>query len=540
MKKSVLKRLLSLAMASTMLVGCLTGCGEKPASNNESTETKVEESVATSEVAEEPAEPTELTMWAKFASTELKNMGEIEFLQDFEAAANVEIEYFHPVGDNALEQFNLKIASGNWEDMVMFNWSNYAGGTTQALADGVIIDVAPYLEEYAPNYKAYLDANPSIYKQIVNEEGQIYGFPCIGDPAVSVTAGYSVRKDWLDDLNMNVPETISDWEAMLTAFKTQKGATKPFTLTEATLLKTNFFAGAWGIATDYYVDNGVVKYGYAEPAAKEFIATMADWYQKGLIDNESIGSSDKICRANVLNNESGAIYGFVASCIGTVMDSAKESNPELELVGVQYPVLNESDVNKYIRRTAEVRADDCVCITYKCDDVEAAIRYLDQFYSEEGIIAKNFGKEGLSYEMVNGEPVYTDLIMNNPNGLNITDALKRYTQAPTPMVGIIDPRYYEQYYVMEQQRDAFILWNENSDEAVEFIYPSATTTTEEAEEFAAIDTPLKTYIYEELAKFVTGARSMDTWDDFVKQMEAMNISRAIEIKQAAYDRYMAK
>ena len=540
MKRKAFKRLLSLAMASTMLVGCLTGCGEKPASNNESTETKVEESVATSEVAEVPAEPTKLTMWASFTSTELKNMGEIEFLQDMEAAANVEIEYFHPV-DNATEQFNLKIASGNWEDMVMYDWTTkYAGGATQALEDGVIIDIAPYLEEYAPNYKAYLDAHPNVYKQIVNENGQIYGFPCIGDADVSVTAGYCVRKDWLDDLNMNVPETIADWEAMLTAFKTQKGATKPLTLNESTLLKTNFLAGAWGIATDYYVDNGVVKYGYAEPAAKDFVATMADWYQKGLIDNEVFGCNDKISRANVLNNESGAIYGFVASCIGTVMDSAKESNPELELVGVQFPVVNEGDVAKYMRRTAEVRSAGCVCITYKCEDVEAAIRYLDQFYSEEGIIAKNFGKEGLSYEMVNGEPVYTDLIMNNPNGLNLTDALQRYTQAPNPMIGIIDPRYYEQYYVMEQQKDAFVLWNENSEAAADFIYPPASTTTAEAEELAAIDTPLKTYVYEELAKFITGARSMDTWDDFVKQMEAMNLSRAIEIKQAAYDRYMAK
>ena len=103
-----------------------------------------------------------------------------------------------------------------------------------------------------------------------------------------------------------------------------------------------------------------------------------------------------------------------------------------------YPVLNEGEINKYIRRTAEVRTNGMVCITSACENIEAAMRYLDQFYSEEGIIAKNFGVEGLTYEMVDGEPVYTDLIMNNPDGLNISDALNRYTQASTPHVGVID------------------------------------------------------------------------------------------------------
>ncbi|MBR4061059.1 MAG: hypothetical protein IKK03_14625 [Lachnospiraceae bacterium] len=542
MKKTFLKRLLSLAVASTMLAGCMTGCGQE-ANNDVTTESKVE-SAATESTVEStvvPEEPVELTMWAKFSSTELKDMGEMEFLQIMEENANVDITYAHPSADAINEQFSLKVAGNNWEDMVMYDWSKYPGGTTQAINDGIIIDIAPYMEEYAPNFAAYLEANPDIAKQIINEEGQIYGFPCIGEPSSAVTAGYSVRKDWLDKLNMNAPETISDWEAMLTAFKQQMGATKPFTLTQTYLFKTNFFAGAWGIATTYYLDNGVVKYGYAEPAAKDFVATMADWYQKGLIDNECFGSSDKIGRANVLSNDSGAIFGFVASCIGTIMDSAKEANPELDMVAVQYPVLNEGETNLYIRRTAEVRTEGTVCITSKCKEIEAAMRYLDQFYSEEGIIAKNFGVEGLTYEMVNGEPVYTDLILNNPDGLSISDALTRYTQASSPSVGIIDGRYYEQYYVMEQQKDAFILWNENSAEAVSFLYPTAAVTTpEEAEELTSIVTPLETYVYEEVAKFITGDRSMDDWDNFVTQMKSMNLSRAIEIKQAAYDRYVGK
>lgn len=550
MKKVIWKRLLTLVLASTMLMGCLTGCGKDEGTVDPSTTNGTEAGsdvgsntgdTTKPEATKAPEKPAELTMWAKFSSTELQDMGEMEMLQQMEKNANVNITYSHPTSDAIAEQFNLKVAGNNWEDMVMYEWNKYPGGTTQAINDGVIIDIAPYIEKWAPNFNAFLKANPAIAKQIVNEEGQIYGFPCIGEADSAVTAGYSIRQDWLDKIGMEAPTTIAEWEAVLEAFKTQLGATKPFTITQSNFLKTNFLAGAWGIATTFYVDNGTVKYGYAEPAAKDFVATMADWYQRGLIDAECFGANDKICRSNVLNDESGVIFGFVASCIGTVMDSAKETNPSLNLVGIQYPVLKEGETNLYIRRTAEVRTEGTVAITSKCKNVEAAMRYLDQFYSEEGIIAKNFGVEGLTYTMVDGQPVYTDLIMNNPNGLSLSDALARYTQSSTPTVGIIDGRYYEQYYVMEQQKNAFILWNENSAEAVSFIYPTAAaTTSDEAEELAAIVTPMETYVYEEVAKFITGARSMNEWDQFAAQLEAMGVSRAVEIKQTVYDRYMNK
>ena len=39
-----------------------------------------------------------------------------------------------------------------------------------------------------------------------------------------------IRKDWLDDLGLEVPETIDEWYTALKAFKEEKGATAPLTL----------------------------------------------------------------------------------------------------------------------------------------------------------------------------------------------------------------------------------------------------------------------------------------------------------------------
>ena len=39
----------------------------------------------------------------------------------------------------------------------------------------------------------------------------------------------------------------------------------------------------------------------------------------------------------------------------------------------------------------------------------------------------NFGIEGESYEMQDGKPVYTDLVLNNPDGLTANQALSEYS-----------------------------------------------------------------------------------------------------------------
>jgi len=43
-----------------------------------------------------------------------------------------------------------------------------------------------------------------------------------------------------------------------------------------------------------------------------------------------------------------------------------------------------------------------------------------------------------------------------------------------------------------------------------------------------------------VAAFIAGERSIDEFDDFVEEVKSLDVDRAIEIKQAALDRYNAK
>ena len=60
----------------------------------------------------------------------------------------------------------------------------------------------------------------------------------------------------------------------------------------------------------------------------------------------------------------------------------------------------------------------------------------------------NFGVEGESYNMVDGKPVYTDQIFNNPEGLSIAEALSMYCRATVPAPGLKQaPEYLERSFL---------------------------------------------------------------------------------------------
>ena len=184
-------------------------------------------------------------------------------------------------------------------------------------------------------------------------------------------------------------------------------------------------------------------------------------------------------------------------------------------------------------------------ITTACDNIEAVARFLDYAYSEEGMMFDNFGVEGDTYTMIDGYPTYTDKVVPTSEdgltseGYTISQALSMYTRTYATGGYIQDPRYIEQYYSLPELQEAIKLWSQT--DFGKYMYPPATTTTEEASELAQIMNNIETFTDEMETKFITGAEDIDaSWDSYIEQLHNFGIDRAIEIKQAAYDRYMAK
>ena len=71
--------------------------------------------------------------------------------------------------------------------------------------------------------------------------------------------------------------------------------------------------------------------------------------------------------------------------------------------------------------------------------------------------------------------------------------------------------------------------------------PTLSFSPDEASEANELITNLYTYYKESEAKFVRGEMSLDTdWDGYLKQLDSIGLSRAIELYQTAYDRTFKK
>ncbi len=484
----------------------------------------------------------------------LKSNADIACYQEMEKRTGIHIEFQHPPVGQHLEQFNLMIASQKYPDVIEFGFGSEAGGGSTApggpakyLKDGVIIRLNDLIDKYAPNFQKLMKDHPEWRKQIVTDEGDIYGFPFIrGDPLLLTYQGPILRGDWLEKLGLPLPVTIDDWHTVLKAFKEKdpNGNGKPDELAFNSFrgsgpahalngYSNGAFISAWGIAWDYYQDKGVVKYGPLQPEIKEFLKVMAQWYKEGLIDPDFVAMDRRLMDSKATGGVLGALVGNAGAAIGTYMDTVRPKDPKYQMVGAPYPVLKKGEkaaLGQYDFAYTGVAA----VITTANKHVPETVKWLDYGYSPEGHMLFNFGIEGVSYKMVEGYPKYTDLILKNPDKLPVARAMPRYFRGSMNGPFVQDRRYLEQYYAYPEQVGALKVWTEPKNE---MWIPRVTPTEAESKKFASIMTDVTTRRDEAVIKIITGGQSIDTWDQVVQQLKQMGIEDAIKIQQAALDRY---
>lgn len=485
--------------------------------------------------------PVTLTYWVGLSPSQarsLQSFNDLLLYQELEKRTGVHIDFQHPAVGSEQEQFNLMIASGNLPDMIEYNFTSYPGGPEKAIHDNVIIELNDVIDKYAPNLKKFLDENPDLKKQVVTDSGKMYVFPGIGIGNRGVNSGLMIRKDWLDDLGLAKPVTIDDWTNVLREFKNKKSASAPLTLTLSTLLGSHTFNSAYDVGVDFYLDNGTVKYGPMEPGFKNYLAQLNAWYEEGLLDPDFATQDAAAFDAKIINGNSGAFYAFIGGGMGKYLPALAKKNPKYEVVAAQYPVLNAGQKPRFITFPFEYRGNGSVGITTANKNVEATAKWLDYFFTKEGHELKSWGIEGVTFNWEGDFPRYTDLIMKNPEGLSIGDAMSKYTRVNAPAVGYVGPdEYIEQYYDYPQQKEASAIFSEYQSHAAETRMPLVSHTPEEANDLATIMAEVNTFKEEMILKFIMGSEPIDNFDAFVAQLKRMGIERAIKIKAAAVERY---
>lgn len=535
MKK--MKCAITLALAAVTALSA-AGCGGKPKVQSGLNEL----SGNTGPISYPIETDQELTYWVTLNATvsaTAATLNDTPFAKQLNEETGINVKYIHPTQGQEAESFNLLIASGNVPDIIAWSWYGFAGGPDKAIEDKHIIRLNEILDGYAPNLRSILDANPQVDKMVKTDKGNYYNFPVLKlDDKLTVFYGPVVRKDWLDELGLSEPETIDDWHTVLTAFKEQKGASAPFSAVNLLngIKNNGAFVGAFGTIANYYVDNGQIKYGpLDDPEFKEFLTVFHQWYEEGLIDQNISTIDNNALDAKILNGDTGATICFNSSGLGKWL-TAKKDDPSFNLVAVKYPSLKAGERSEFGQKDLPYNISSFnAAISAKSQNQELAARFLDYGYSPEGQMLFNFGIEGESYVMENGEPKYTDLIMNNPDGLPIANALGKYAHSSYEGPFSADVRYFDQYLPFEQQKEALEKWPDTNMAA--HLVPRITPTEEESDEMQKIESDMNAYVDEMLLKFIMGTEPLSNYDQFIATIKEMGVERAKEIKQQALERY---
>ena len=529
------KSWMAIAVIALFTSGCFGGNSteESPPTNSQ-TETAIPEPsspAASVEPFEYPMKGApELTLMTEFPDMGTPNAGPID--EEYEKRTGIAIRHLGgvPMQDN---KFKYLLASGNLPDVFMNNWLQFPGGPEKAIEQGYILPLNDVIDRYAPNFKRVLEENPEIDKMVKTDSGIYYAFPFIRSEEGKVYGGPIIRKDWLDELGLPVPTTIDEWYTALKAFKEKKGATAPLTL--RTLFmgdRTAGFAGAFGVMGNFYVEEGKVKYGYLEPGYRDYLTTMSKWYREGLLDKDfailDLESVDK----KMTSGTSGATVGWF-SYIEKYNLAAQSGDTAARYVAAPYPTLREGEIPKFGQLDNAYAGTSSAAIKATTKNLEAAVRWLDYGYSKEGSLLNTFGIEGVTYTMENGQPVYTDLVVANKGGLSGDLVMLQYAhQTNFPMI----QRDSQLEWKFEETNQAVEVWRKTKHE--DYLLPPITPTTEEAGELSALMDGIGEYVKDAELRIIMGVDSIEAYDHMVKQLKLMGIERILEIKQAAYERYI--
>lgn len=543
------QRNLVTALAATLMMSVLTAaCSSNKPDSAASDNKSASGSGAGTPTAQATTYPIKtnkkLTYWAELTGnlTGVKaSLDEVPFFQDWQKKTGVPLKFTTVPATKGKEQLTVMLASGDLPDMIEFDWAKgFPGGPEKAIKDGYILKLNDLIDKYAPNLKKYLKEHPDVDKMVKTDNGSYYVFPFIrGDDYLKVFQGPIVRKDWLDELGLPVPETIDDWYTTLKAFKEKKGASAAISFAGQPRPLNDFtngaFAGAFGVTKDFFLDNGSIKFGPMEPGYKEFLSTFHKWYAEGLLDKNIATVDTKALDANFSSGATGATVGNAGGGIGRWQPIVQAKDPKALLVAAPYPVLKKGDIAPFGQKDFAFSTGGSVAVSAKSKDAELAVKMLDYGYTEEGHMTFNFGAEGVSYKVDNGYPRYTDLLMKNPDKLAPAQAMGLYIRGNYNGPFVQDKRYIEQYLALQTQRDAVSTWQKTDVDKHQL--PPITPTPEESTEFAKIMNDINTLVDEMTLKIILGAEPVDSFDTYVGKMKSLKIDRALAIEKAALDRY---
>lgn len=437
------------------------------------------------------------------------------------------------------QAFNLMIASNEIPDMV--------GGPRNDInkygIEGAFIPLNDLIDKYAPDIKKFLDENPDVKAAITAEDGNIYQIPFVYQALIS--EAWFIREDWLNKLNLEVPTTVDEMYNVLKAFVNedpngngQKDEVGYFTRLAGT--DSNKLLGPLSLfgVSDYWHTNkdGKVQIGLYTPEYKEAIKNVSKWYAEGLIDKEIFTRGANARDMLFPENNGGVTHDWIPSTT-SYNEKMKDIVPGFKLKGILPPKDINGDQWEVAARDRLDGSGWAISVNNKYP-VES-IKYMNFWWTEEGVRLSTYGIEGDTYIMVDGKPQYTDKVLKASDPINV---FIRKMGGMINDIGYPHDASYEYFMMDEEGVRTLELYEEAGVvNKINVKLPALSLTKKELDFITAKYPTIRTYMLEQLQKWTfDGSRIDEDFDDYMATLKSMGIEEIIEIYQNAYDKIGGK
>ncbi|ANE45762.1 ABC transporter substrate-binding protein [Paenibacillus swuensis] len=513
-RKSVLLALTAFMALSAVLSGCGNAAND-PETGAANAGNKNEPKVK---------EPTEFSMMSITYESELpQNDNPVEL--EMEKRTNTKMDVTFVPANNYGDKIKVTLASGDIPDVMLTTWI-YDSVVLSAIKQGAFWDLTPYLKDYPNLLKTY--PKESIDNTKVN--GKVYGLPR-PRPLVGGQGFPALRKDWLDKVGLQVPQTMDELYTVLKAFTEQdpdgngKKDTYGFigSVTESWVDKLVFvedvFAGYNGI---YYPKDGKMLYRDLLPSTREALVWLNKAYKEGVLAPDFA----VIKNSQVLDYAKQGKVGMIptamdANVIGDWLTAVQPNAPKAEIVHVP-TLVSPATGNKYYPKEGGHFGNYMISKKVSEEKLKDILAFFDYGASQEGMDLANFGFDPSHYkENAEGQKEITDEFkkIGGSSYKNIWTLVNPYSRL-TPKPGYPKEYYARDVKVVEERLSVGTYLNTNG---------------VESETEVKYGPEIGKKIHDMKMKVIVGKESLENWDKFVATMEKdPNLTKMLEEKYASY------
>ena len=451
--------------------------------------------------------------------------------QYFEEATGARFDVTAIPESNFTTKLNLMMASKS--DLPDLLHLKHKTQMDEYASSGALVPVDDYVDSM-PNYTAFLETLPEnistdLQMQRRAGDGKIYGAPTYGTQEVNGMRTWMYRKDIFEKHGLEIPETYDELYQVAKKLKELYPESYPICFREG-MDKIGMMAPQWKqyLSYDIYYDfnDGNWYFGAAEETTKQILMYLNNLREEGLVPPDFININTKTWE-ELMSTDRGFITIDYIVRLDFFNVPNRETNPDYTLATMKPPRANVEGGNHLVPRRNFDFTGYTVCNSGDKERIANAFKVIDWMYSDEGSELLSWGKEGETYQVVNG---VKEFIL--PNEGDSCQSL--YGIATAGVYQRIDPAAFGAVYTKEQAAE--------SRAVAEFLEPNVNPmwwlsfTEEESARKAKLDDSVYPYMKEMISKFVLGQEPFSKWDEFAKTLKEMGSDEIVEIFTTAYNR----